>query len=265
MNKMDQELSEKIDKLKSEKKILARKLLELSNTFKSTIARLEKKYDDRMNLLENKIAQYENKSSEEHNDIASEVVKLGETLNENIETLKKNEVQLSDDVSNLETERKHVANKINVIDIALSTVEGKIETFEKTVSYGPENDARKICAFHNKGYCREQNCPFFHADLICQIYKLSGKCWKQNCRLRHPKVCRYGFECYRGESCRYFHDTLPCGRCESYSQKHYYCEFCKRNFCDGCTVEQAHIKNIYDNENSEHPNCESIHLSKNIK
>ena len=61
---MDHELSETIEKLKSEKRILAKKLLELSNTFKSTIARVEKKFDDRMKLFENIIAEHENKRSE---------------------------------------------------------------------------------------------------------------------------------------------------------------------------------------------------------
>ena len=241
-----------VKKLQKDQNILGNKIIKLTEAFKTRVVKIEKK-----------MAEYENKRSNEHKELDSRVVKLRETLTEDIENLMKNEVKLSDIVSTLETERKHVTNNIHLIDIALSTVMDKLETLEVKVNEeheSKESKERKVCAFHNRGYCKEKNCPFCHADLVCQIYKNSVKCGKQNCRLRHPKISRYEFQCYRGESCRYLHHTLPCGRCESFSKKCYYCEFCKKSFCDSCTVDQAHIKNIYDNENSEHPNCKSIHI-----
>ena len=61
------------------------------------------------------------------------------------------------------------------------------------------------------------------------------------------------------------HNILPCGRCERYSDKCYYCELCRENFCDNCTVGEAHVKNFYESENlqnpknQEPPNCSNIH------
>ena len=256
---MELEIAESImkvvKKLQLDQNILSNKFIKLTEACKTRVEKMEKK-----------ISEYENKRSKDHNELASQIVKLKETVAEDFENLRKKEVQLSDDVSTLETERKHVANEINLIEIALSKVNDKLEELELKVNKEhetketPETNEAKVCAFNNKGYCKEQNCAFFHADLECQIYKYSGKCWKQNCRLRHPKICRYKSQCYRGESCRYLHYNSPCGRCETYSEKCYYCEFCKKSFCDMCTIDQAHIKNIYDEKDSEHPSCTRIHL-----
>ena len=51
MEKMCPEISETIKKLKREKRIIAKKVLELSNTFKSTIARIEQKFDEKVTLF----------------------------------------------------------------------------------------------------------------------------------------------------------------------------------------------------------------------
>ena len=50
-----------------------------------------------------------------------------------IEVLKREEVKLSDDVSNLETEHKLVTNKINLIDDNLEEIKVEIEALKKTV------------------------------------------------------------------------------------------------------------------------------------
>ena len=52
----------------------------------------------------------------------NKIQELNETLNEDIEVLKKNEVRLSDDVTNLEAEYSQVTNKINLIDDALAAM-----------------------------------------------------------------------------------------------------------------------------------------------
>ena len=85
---------------------------------------------------------------------------------------------------------------------------------------------------------------------------------KLDCRLRHPKPCRYGNQCFRGKSCLYLHSTSYCDRCENFSRNLYFCEFCTKSFCQNCTVKQAHAKNIYGDENLESPKCENIHITE---
>ena len=130
------------------------------------------------------------------------------------------------------------------------------------MQYAKCSSFRKQCKYDNKGYCRESpNCQFFHSDVICQVYKEKGTCWKQNCRERHPKVCRYADECFLGKQCRYFHHSLTCDRCDHFSYNLYICEFCTKSFCQNCSAEQAHYKNVHKDENSESPKCENIHLN----
>ena len=145
--------------------------------------------------------------------------------------LKKQENKLSEDVSKLETEKSQVLKKINLIDSNLEAIKGKIET--EKVNHDVENpnvdtelndDVRKQCKFNRRGYCRQQNdCEFFHSNKICEIYLDKGTCWKQDCRLRHPKPCRYGNWCFRGKSCLYLHSTSSCDRCENFSRNLYFC------------------------------------------
>ena len=100
---MELEMAESImnvvKKLQQDQNILGNKIIKLTEAFKTRVVQIEIK-----------IAEHENKRSKEHEELASEVVKLKETLNEDIENLRKNEVKLSDDVSTLETERNHVTN-----------------------------------------------------------------------------------------------------------------------------------------------------------
>ena len=110
-------------------------------------------------------------------------------------------------------------------------------------------DEKKQCKYDRKGYCREsENCAFLHSESVCDLYLQTGICWRQTCRVRHPKVCRYGDKCYRGSDCRYLHLTSPCGKCQTFSRNCYHCEFCMKSFCQNCTVEKAQAKNIYDEE-----------------
>ena len=57
---MESNVSETIQKLKNEKRILARKLLELSNTFKASMARIEKKFEDKIAINEERLDKLEN-------------------------------------------------------------------------------------------------------------------------------------------------------------------------------------------------------------
>ena len=64
-----------------------------------------------MKVFENKNAHLENKRMQERKNLASKIVNLGDTIKEDIENLKRYEVLLSVDVSNLETELKDVEDK----------------------------------------------------------------------------------------------------------------------------------------------------------
>ena len=48
---MDPNLSETIEKLKTENRIIARKLLELSNSVKNSFKKMENKLDDKMEYM----------------------------------------------------------------------------------------------------------------------------------------------------------------------------------------------------------------------
>ena len=77
---MDPSISEAIAKLKSEKGIIANKVIEFSNAFKNTIARLETKFDEKCTLLENKLDELDKEKT-------TNVSKL-DTIYDDIERLK---------------------------------------------------------------------------------------------------------------------------------------------------------------------------------
>ena len=98
---MDSEISEMIEKLKLEKRMLARKVLELSKNLTKIEQRFEDKftkYEERIDLLEAKVANYV------------------DTNNVKVEDLKKNEDKLAEDASILEAEREVIALKIMLAD-----------------------------------------------------------------------------------------------------------------------------------------------------
>ena len=51
---MNPQISESIEKLKSEKRIIANKLIKFRNCFKNSIAKLEKKFEERFESNEKK-------------------------------------------------------------------------------------------------------------------------------------------------------------------------------------------------------------------
>ena len=169
-------------------------MLELSNTFKISIARLELKFDEKCASYEIRIEELEKEKSNKLNIIDAKL----ENISDDIEGLKRDEVKLSDEVSNLEAERNHVYKTINLIDETLQEIKIKFEEFKKQkddekIKLENENkNIRKPCKFNNKGYCREkENCQFYHSERVCKIYEATGTCWKQSCRQRHPKICWY--------------------------------------------------------------------------
>ena len=122
---MDPELSETISKLKSEKRILANKLLlELSKFVKQSFAKIEKKMDDKFAVYEKRLEQIEYDATENY---AIHDAKF-KTHDDDIEDLKNDELKLSDDVSNLQTEHKNVSDKKTMIDDALQEINDKMKT-----------------------------------------------------------------------------------------------------------------------------------------
>ena len=52
-----------------------------------------------------------------------------------------------------------------------------------------------------------------------------------------------------------------CDHCDKLVKNTYYCEFCGKSFCSSCTVQEAHYRNMYNQE--EHPKqCTSIHKER---
>ena len=205
-----------------------------------------------LETIQSKVDRVVANSEYKKNDINELIIEKIDTLTRDIESLKTKETNLSDDVNHLEAERTKVTDKLIEIDnVILQLKENVIE--EKQVE-------RKQCKYDRQGYCKEsESCPFYHTNEMCEDYIRLGICYKETCRLRHPKPCRYRDQCYRGKVCRYLHYTRSCDRCERFSYKHYYCEICKKTFCQNCTVEEAHWKNIYTETNCEIPKCEHIH------
>ena len=176
------------------------------------------------------------------------------TVENNIEEFRKEKERICDDVCKIETERDLINKKIEVIDKTLERIDQKIDANKKIDEAEELN--RKRCRYDNLGFCRQaEGCPFLHANEICDIYLETGSCWRKVCHKRHPRVCRYGSRCYRGKSCRYLHFNDSCDRCNEFSQKVYFCEFCSKNFCEHCTTEKAHIENIYEVKSPENPSC----------
>ena len=59
----------------------------------------------------------------------------------------------------------------------------------------------KTCKFYNTGFCKYSDaCRFRHAKENCL-----GECDKKICEKRHPKPCKFGNGCKRGQTCCYNH------------------------------------------------------------
>ena len=63
----------------------------------------------------------------------------------------------------------------------------------------------KTCKFYNTGFCKYSDaCRFRHAKENCL-----GECDKRICEKRHPKPCKFGNGCKRGQTCCYNHLKSP--------------------------------------------------------
>ena len=149
-----------------------------------------------------------------------------------------------------------------------------------TLTSEAENRLKK-CSYFDGGFCRDQfNCKFYHPEETCKIHIKEGICNLLNCNYRHPKTCKYWLKnnCYRGESCVYSHiktetdddiekmdinsvDTCNlennCDRCSQKTKRHYYCEYCKRDFCSACIIKD--VPKIEGIEINDLAGCNLIH------
>ena len=178
---MDPQISESIEKLKSEKRIIAKKLMEFSNCFKNSIAKLEKQFEERFETYEKKLKEVEDKlletieskvvTSSEHtkNDINELIIVKIDTISRDIESLKTKEIDLTDDVNHLETERTRVNDKIIEIDNVLIQLKENVTEAKQA--------GRKQGKYDRRGYCKElERCPFFHTKEVCRTYVEKGLC-----------------------------------------------------------------------------------------
>ena len=125
--KMDHDLLESISKalqkLHQEQTILSNKLIKITEVCKNKFIKVEREQIEKRATHDTKF----------------------NTLIEEIEGLKKEEVRLADDVTHLETEHKHVANKISFIDETLEEMKAEIEALKKPVDTTEKADSRKQC------------------------------------------------------------------------------------------------------------------------
>lgn len=153
-----------IKKLQQEQRNMMAKFTKLTEVFKNKFSKLnyEKAFEEKCTIMQ-----------------------------KDIEDLRKEQVSLSENVSNIETERDLINKKIESIEDALEKTNKQIDAHDKIDD--AEEMERKQCRFDNAGYCHQsESCNVFHATSTCEIYLETGTCWRKNCCQRHPKVCRYG-------------------------------------------------------------------------
>ena len=63
----------------------------------------------------------------------------------------------------------------------------------------------RYCKFFDRGYCsREHDCPFVHHFEICESSSRE-ECGRSQCMKRHPKLCKFDFNCNKRDTCAFRH------------------------------------------------------------
>ena len=101
------------------------------------------------------------------------------------------------------------------------------------------------CRYFNKGHCKyRERCKFNHPKDICKTYLDCGKCVIENCRDRHPQLCKYWSKsksgCKRNSSCDFLHVTLVQGdvNVKDVEENTYKCAGCENAWTKrNCVVE----------------------------
>ena len=180
--------------------------------------------------------------------------KVNEANQDEIENLKNKGRTKQEDIE--ETMRK-VVSEIECIDEKIKI----LDTKEKV-----SIDEIRKCSYHDRGFCRSQaECSFYHPKNSCAQFEEEGVCSKRYCRDRHQRLCKYwkrGF-CYRGDLCQFSHRHIKnifmkyCEKCCNPEVNLYYCNFCEKNFCSKCTLEEAHDENYM--ATTDITQCKQIH------
>ena len=123
------------------------------------------------------------------------------------------------------------------------------------------------CRYWDRGFCKyRKKCKFEHPVKVCETFQKDGKCIERECEKRHPNSCLYyqGDGCERGIYCAYLHvetevkvNAKKCERCAKFTYKIFFCEFCEKEFCNNCILEQAH--DVDYNKSSQINDCTQIH------
>ena len=105
----------------------------------------------------------------------------------------------------------------------------------------------KICKYYNRGHCKyKMECRFRHSTQICKNHLEGGKCDKNVCQDRHPKVCKW----WQGKSgcsrigCDYLHGTLASDDGQSKAHKSFPCAGCKNCYDDERCVVHHNVNHI---------------------
>ena len=65
----------------------------------------------------------------------------------------------------------------------------------------------RYCKFFDRGYCsRKNDCAFLHTSEICKSMTRE-ECDDKQCMKRHPKMCKFGFDCKRAV-CTFRHTSV---------------------------------------------------------
>ena len=152
--------------------------------------------------------------------------------------------------------KKEVDDEIKRLDseiIKLKTENKKNKPREEVLKTGDEKKIDKKCRYFNAGYCKyKEKCRFTHPKEVCPNH-LSGNCHEKDCKLRHPKPCKWfngGTGCRRNESCDFLHVTLVCGEEDNAAQEKvkevdsFECAGCKYAWSDVTCVVKHSVQNM---------------------
>ena len=157
-----------IQNLQKDQKAMGTKFVKLTEAFKNTISKMEKKNNEKFGMYEKRMNKIE----------------------EPLEGLKVVVHKHSEDVSKLEDEYRYTVDLINLIDNNLTEMESKIKASEEIIEKIKHDDIEimnkkidesekrifdqntghwesetKQCVFDRKGYCnKEGSCIYFHSE-----------------------------------------------------------------------------------------------------
>ena len=187
----------------------------------------------------------------------------------------------TDTIDEIEKKADDISSKLNAINVSLKEIDKEIKELEsKRTSDQKElenanddsvendtancDDEIRQCWFDRVGYCNKgrDKCKFMHIEETCEFYTQNGYCNKVRCKKRHPRRCYYDQtgSCIRNEECRYLQiakkQIQKCSNCEIKTNLTYYCDICDNDFCNHCTLKEAHVEN--PNKSNDMAKCKNV-------